>query len=74
MKMFHWITWGLIIIGGLNWGLAAFNKDIATWGFPHGLLTTVYILIGLSALYELFTHGMRCRMCNPEGKMGKMPM
>lgn len=68
LKALHMITWVLIIIGGLNWGLAVFGYDIASWGFfSDAILKVIYALVGLSALYELFTHGKRCRMCNPDG-------
>lgn len=56
LKSIHTIAWILLIIGGLNWGLAVFNADIATWGLADGLLKVVYALVGLSALYLLFTH------------------
>jgi len=56
MSSLNMITWYLLIIGGLNWGLAVFGVDIGTWGLPSGLITVVYALVGLSALYQLFTH------------------
>lgn len=64
------VTFALLIIGGLNWGLTLFDYDIATWGLPSGLVETIYGLVALSALYEAFTHG-RCRDCVPE-KTGAM--
>jgi uncharacterized membrane protein YuzA (DUF378 family) len=64
------VTWILVIIGALNWGVYA----VSGWEIGHvlgGMTSTVskvvYILVGLSALYELFTHGKRCRSCNPTG-------
>lgn len=56
MKALHMIAWVLVIVGGLNWGLKVFGVDLETWGLPSGLVTTVYALVGLSALYELFAH------------------
>lgn len=50
------IAWVLLIIGGLNWGLKVFGADIATWGLPDGLMTVVYALVGLSAVFMLFNH------------------
>jgi uncharacterized membrane protein YuzA (DUF378 family) len=58
------VTWVLLIIGGLNWGLMLFSYDIGTWGLPSGLLKVVYALVALSALYELFVHKHNCKMCN----------
>ena len=46
----------LIIIGGLNWGLVgAFDFNLVDSIFGEGsvLARTVYILVGLAALYEL---------------------
>ena len=52
----HMITWVLLIIGGLNWLLIG----IFNWGVGDVLGTSVsrvvYIIVGLSALYQLFTH------------------
>ncbi len=65
MKALHMIAWILVVVGGLNWGLKVFGVDIATWGLPSGLVTTVYALVGLGALYELLTHSKNCRVCKP---------
>ncbi|OHA90628.1 MAG: hypothetical protein A3F53_02265 [Candidatus Zambryskibacteria bacterium RIFCSPHIGHO2_12_FULL_48_10] len=62
----HKITFILLIIGGLNWGLEAFGYGIGNW-LPAGLMTVVYILVGLSALYEVFTHKSLCKSCNGQG-------
>ena len=46
----------LVIIGGLNWGLVAFNFNLVTvlFGSMPWLVTIVYLLVGLSALYLAF--------------------
>jgi len=67
MKAMHMVAWVLVIVGGLNWGLMLFGWDIATWGLSSGVVDTVYGLVALSALWELFTHSKHCRMCNPTG-------
>jgi hypothetical protein len=43
----------LVIVGGLNWGLVAFNFNLVTWllGAMPWLVTAVYVLVGLSAVY-----------------------
>jgi uncharacterized membrane protein YuzA (DUF378 family) len=64
MKALHQVAWILVIIGGLNWGLMVLGWDIATWGLPSGLVTTVYALVGLSAIYELFIHKKNCKICS----------
>ncbi|ANF81414.1 DUF378 domain-containing protein [Acinetobacter sp. NCu2D-2] len=53
-----WIAYVLVIIGGLNWGLVgAFNFDLvaAIFGEMSVLSRIVYVLVGLSALYLIFT-------------------
>lgn len=59
----HKVTFVLLIIGGLNWGLEAFGWGIGQW-LGNGLSITIYALIGLSALYEVFTHKKLCKNCD----------
>ena len=70
-KGLHMISWILLVIGGLNWILFAFGWDIATW-FGDGaemFMKIVYVLVGLAALYELFTHSGRCKDCEKSPSM-----
>ena len=56
MKAVNLVALLLIIIGGLNWGLVgAFDFNLVDSIFGEGsvLARTVYILVGLAALYEL---------------------
>ena len=49
---------GLILLGGLNWGLiGAFNFDLVAFLFGpmSGISRTLYILIGLAALWVFFS-------------------
>ena len=64
----HKITFTLLIIGGLNWGLEAAGFGIGNY-VPSGLAVTIYTLVGLSALYEVFSHKGLCRGCTPQGGM-----
>lgn len=74
MKAFHMITWILVVVGALNWGLIGFfdfnlvMKLLGSWPMVERI---VYILVGLSAVYEIFAHSKNCRMCKPDG--GAMP-
>lgn len=55
MKALDTISLVLIIVGGLNWGLvgaANFNLVAAIFGADSVLSKIVYILVGLSALYQ----------------------
>lgn len=62
----HMATFALLVVGGLNWGLAIWGMDIATWGLGATLVKIIYGLIGLSAVYEIFTHKRRCKECKGE--------
>jgi uncharacterized protein len=66
MKVLHTIAFSLLVIGGVNWGLVIWGYDLATWGLPSGLVDTIYGLVALSALYEVATHGSRCKECRNE--------
>jgi uncharacterized membrane protein YuzA (DUF378 family) len=70
MKL-HKIAWVLVIIGGINWllvGLGGFmggNWNLVTMllGSWPAVEWIVYILVGLSAVYELFAHKKVCKDC-----------
>lgn len=64
-KVIHMIAFILLIIGGLNWLLVgAFNLDLVMTIFGQGTLAKlIYVLVGLSAIYELITHKNTCTMC-----------
>ena len=56
MKNLNIITQILLIVGGLNWGLVgAFGFDLvaAIFGEMSALSRVVYILVGISAIYQL---------------------
>lgn len=61
----HKVTFILLIIGGLNWGLEVLGYGLGNY-LPAGLMTLVYALVGLSALYEIFAHKGYCRSCSPQ--------
>ena len=70
MKTLHTITWILIIVGGLNWllqGLFHWEVGDLFGGMSAPVSRAIYILVGLSALYEIFNHKHTCKMCNPGG-------
>lgn len=70
MNAFKWITYTLVLIGALNWGLiGAFDFDLVS--FLFGEMTTItrilYTLIGLSAIGYLivsFNEQKECASCN----------
>ena len=63
MKGFHMVTWVLLVVGGLNWGLEVFDWGIGNY-IPETLAKVVYVLVALSALVEIFTHKSNCKCCD----------
>jgi len=58
LNTIDWIAYALTIIGGINWGLVgAFNFDLvaAIFGEMSALSRIIYVLVGLSALYLIYT-------------------
>ena len=59
MNIFKWLTYSLVLIGALNWGLiGAFGFDLV--GFLFGDMSIasriIYLLVGLSAIgYFMFS-------------------
>ena len=64
----HKITFVLLVIGGLNWGLEAAGYGIGNY-IPEGFALAIYDLVALSAIYEVFSHKGLCRNCAPQGGM-----
>lgn len=76
MKL-HKIAFILLIIGGLNWlVLGIFGWDIGElFGGQMNIVSRIiYIIIGLSAIVEMFGHGKRCKECAPKGGMQNQQM
>lgn len=56
MKTLNLVTLTLVIVGGLNWGLvglANFDLVAALLGDGSTLARAVYVLVGLSAVYQI---------------------
>lgn len=71
MKSLHMVTFILLVVGGLNWGLYAFNfnlveKLLGSWPTVEMI---VYVLVGLSAVFEVVTHKSNCKQCSAGGQM-----
>ncbi len=66
------VSWILLIVGGLNWGLVGlgglmgsnWNLVAMIFGSWPMVESLVYLLVGLSAVFELITHKANCRMCS----------
>jgi uncharacterized membrane protein YuzA (DUF378 family) len=65
MKL-HSIAFILLIVGGLNWGLAALGFNVVDMIFSGSLAivgTIIYLLVGAAAVYEVVTHKKNCKDC-----------
>ncbi len=62
----HMVTFILLVVGGLNWLFYALGYNLVGMvfgGVMNGMLEDlIYILVGLSAIYEVATHKKNCRM------------
>ncbi|MDO8657421.1 MAG: DUF378 domain-containing protein [Candidatus Levybacteria bacterium] len=66
-KWLHIITFTLVIIGAINWGLVGLlNLNLVTtlFGSTPSVEKIVYILVGLSAVYVVTTHKSDCKICS----------
>jgi uncharacterized membrane protein YuzA (DUF378 family) len=53
-----WVALVLVIVGGLNWGLVGafkYNLVDSIFGETSTLSRIVYVLVGLSAVYLVYT-------------------
>lgn len=67
----HKITFILLAIGGLNWllwGLFGWEIGQIFGGMDAIVSRIIYVLVGLSAIFELAMHKKMCRKCNPGGQ------
>jgi uncharacterized protein len=62
MSVFNTVTFVLVIVGALNWGLvglAQFDLVATLFGLSFGQVSAItrviYTLVGVSAIYQLFT-------------------
>lgn len=67
MKPLHIIAFILLVVGGLNWLLVgAFGFDLVAYllGSASILARIVYVLVGVSAIFELISHKKMCKVCD----------
>jgi uncharacterized protein len=74
MKALHMVTFLLLVVGGLNWGIYA----VSGWeigqlfgGMEATVSKVIYILVGLSAIATLATHKKDCKMCDKSTTVAK---
>lgn len=65
MKALHMVSYILLWIGGLNWGLLGLLKFnlVESLGLPSGVVSLVYILVGAAAIFTFITHMSDCKVC-----------
>lgn len=71
MRWYDWLAYVILVIGAINWGIYGvsrfFNKsfDLIAWIFGNGSASglinvptigyVIYVLVGLSGLYAIYT-------------------
>ncbi|MDP4001073.1 MAG: DUF378 domain-containing protein [bacterium] len=76
-KGLHIVTFTLLVIGGVNWLLlAVFGWEVGSLfgGMDEPVSKIIYILVGLSAIYEVAIHGSHCRACKSDAGASAAPM
>lgn len=59
------IAFILLVVGGLNWLAVGFGMNVVEKivGSGNTVSMVIYILVGLSAIFELVTHKSNCKCC-----------
>lgn len=65
MKSLHGFAFILLVIGGLNLGLSSvgYNAIDSIFGEDTMIIKVLYLIIGVSAIYEAVSHRKICRKC-----------
>lgn len=66
MKALHFVSYLLLVVGGLNWllvGLGGWDVVAMLFGAGSVVSRVVYVLVGLSAVVQLFKHKGDCKTC-----------
>lgn len=76
-KGLHTVTFILLVVGGLNWLLqGVFGWEVGSifGGMSSIISRIIYVLVGLSAIYQAATHTASCRECGSGNPVGSNPM
>ena len=71
----HFVTFGLMAIGGLNWllvGLVGWDVGMLFGGQAAVVSRGIYVLVGLATIFEIVKHKGCCKACGMSG--GAAPM
>ena len=63
MKAVHIISFILLVVGGLNWGVVGIWEVDLVAKLGPSVAQVVYILVGIAAIVELLTHKKSCKPC-----------
>lgn len=66
MKVLHTVAFIFLIIGGLNWlVVGVIGWDVGEIFGGQGALVSriIYVLVGIAALIEVFSHKSNCKQC-----------
>ncbi len=67
MKSLQMVSFILLVVGGLNWLLIGlfdgYDLVAVLLGSGSVLAKIVYVLVGLSAIFEIVTHKRNCKCC-----------
>ena len=82
MKATHVISFILVVVGALNWGIvgigewagAGLSWNVVNWllGSWPSVEALVYVLVGIAAIILLCTHKGHCKMCEAGAGAPKM--
>ncbi len=76
-KKIHMVTFLFLVVGGINWlilGLFSWEIGMIFGDTGNAISRIIYVLFGLAAVYELFTHKNSCRACaSPNGPAAATP-
>ena len=70
-KWLHIVSFTLVIVGALNWGLfGLFNFDLieAIFSGVPVVAEIIYTLVGVAGVYLLVTHKSECKICSEMAK------
>jgi uncharacterized membrane protein YuzA (DUF378 family) len=75
MKAINMITWILLIVGGINWGLVGlFQFDLVAalfGGQDSPLARVVYTLVGISAIWQLLPMARATKVGQTRAEAGR---
>jgi len=71
MKALHMVSYLLLWVGGLNWGLVGlfgYNLVESLLGSWPMAVKLIYVLVGASTVYIVATHKTDCKVCGDSQK------